>query len=346
MKKIISVIMITLMLLTCLVPIASAAEKCSMVIDFNCEEKLIPEAEFNLYLVAEDNGNGKYLKTGSFAALPVELNNLSTDEMVNAATALNGLILLNAIKPDYTGKTDANGIYVFDNLKPGMYLLTGKNTIYDSEIYSVKPTLYILPAADENGSPANDIRVIPKSEHFPLTGMPTRAEVEVHKTWKDNGFKDRRPENITAVLYCDGEFYESVLLNNDNGWSYEWRNLAPYSSWTVVEKIPDGYFYTVIRNGESFIFVNTVDLENPPETTTTEPTTEPETSETVETTDQTDTTKVTETTNTTGTTNPSGPEIPNTGLLTWPVTVFSIIGAFLLIIGWAFIRKSKYNEEA
>lgn len=342
MKKYIALTVSVLLLTICFFSISFAAPaQYDINIDYFCDNACVPYAEFKLYHVADVNSDGSFSAAGVFESFPIILNGLDTDGMIETANALDGLVLMHEISPVATGKTEADGKLSFSRLTSGMYLLIGSRTVYDGDIYTVSPGLYILP-----GDGGKDITINPKAEH--ISDTDTNIDIKVAKSWDDKGFEKMRPDSIGATLYRDGKYYDSVKLTAETGWSYVWNDLDSRYIWTAVENLEDGYFYTVIKNGDTFVFRNakgdTPEFINEPTTVPEETTFPAETTFPEETTATVYTTNPTETTTPTETTEP-GEKIPNTGLLIWPVTVFSIIGAFLIIVGWAFIRKSEYEDN-
>ncbi len=82
------------------------------------------------------------------------------------------------------------------------------------------------------------------------TGIPEpETEHSVLKIWDDLDNKSGdRPKSIKVQLMSDGKKYgEPVILNDDNGWKYEWTKLPKESDgkdivYTVVEvEVPEGY---------------------------------------------------------------------------------------------------------
>lgn len=410
LKKTMGVILAVIMIALCLVPSigAFAAEDQDLILtvqyrydsgrlllggpssDIDSNSFAIPGATMKLYYVASLGSDGRYYPTGPFASFPVDLNQTDSDGMVNAALALSGLIISSQIKPDYTRVTSANGIVSFPgngtSLKKGLYLLTGDRIRYKGMIYNIRPTLYAMPYKNSDGSLIYNIVVNPKIEVSSYE-IDEYIDIEVIKTWDDKGFEKERPSSVTAELYMDGNLYETALLNKDNAWSHTWAQLEADHTWSVVEKIPANYCYSVSRNENTYFLKNTYTVVPPVETTTaidepesttktdvpttkpgedtsttvpgepttkpgTEPTTKPGTVPTTKPGGGTTNPNVPSTGNNVPTTRPgspggntpSEPDIPNTGLLRWPVTVFSILGLLFIIIGWALIRKSSYEK--
>lgn len=82
------------------------------------------------------------------------------------------------------------------------------------------------------------------------TYAPQTTEVDVTKVWEDNNDQDGiRPSSIRVQLKANGSDYgQSVELNSDNGWYYQWTNLPTVDGkgdkidYTVEETgVPSGY---------------------------------------------------------------------------------------------------------
>lgn len=93
--------------------------------------------------------------------------------------------------------------------------------------------------------------------------------------------------------------YDTVTLSERNNWKHTWNDLDEDYSWRVVEyDTPEGYTVTVDRQGITFIMTNSRTEEIPDEPT------------------------------------PTGPDLPQTGMLWWPVPILACAGLFLFLIGW------------
>ena len=90
-----------------------------------------------------------------------------------------------------------------------------------------------------------------------------QTERSVVKVWDDSNNQDGlRPEGIIVQLYADGEPYGAeVELNETNGWSYTWTELAKYAAgneiiYTVSEKnVPGDYTTTYDITSETTITI-------------------------------------------------------------------------------------------
>lgn len=132
--------------------------------------------------------------------------------------------------------------------------------------------------------------------------LPDLTEVPVCKIWKDDD-EASRPKEITVQLLADGEVKDSVVLNKENNWSYTWKNLEPEYEWKVLEKeVPKGYTVSLEKQGAAFVLINRGTPPPPP---------------------------------------PPPPEIPNTGLLWWPVGLLTVGGLALIVVG--LLRRRCHN---
>ena len=77
--------------------------------------------------------------------------------------------------------------------------------------------------------------------------------------WKnDSAHLEERPAEVQAALLCNGEVYEVVALNEENGWAYSWTGLDGTKEWTIVEyTVLDKYTSSVTQDGSTFIITNT-----------------------------------------------------------------------------------------
>lgn len=65
------------------------------------------------------------------------------------------------------------------------------------------------------------------SDNFVITNSfiePNRRDINVQKLWEDNT-ASTRPDSIKVRLYKDDEIFDTVDLNSENDWKYEWEGL-------------------------------------------------------------------------------------------------------------------------
>jgi hypothetical protein len=83
------------------------------------------------------------------------------------------------------------------------------------------------------------------------------VEVSVTKVW---GASEGviHPESVEAVLYRDGEEFDTVILSAENEWCHIWTGLTDEYTWSVDEKtVPEGYTKNVTSEGYDFTITNT-----------------------------------------------------------------------------------------
>ena len=100
--------------------------------------------------------------------------------------------------------------------------------------------------------------------------VPQTISYHVTKAWDDNDDHDGiRPESITVILKADGEKIDEKVLNEENGWSYEFIDLPKYKdhgtsiSYTIEEVTVDKYESSISVNdeGTSAVITNKHDNE-------------------------------------------------------------------------------------
>ena len=75
--------------------------------------------------------------------------------------------------------------------------------------------------------------------------------VIVKKVWKDDGIG--RPASITVHLLRNGVVYDTVILSEQNNWSYAWDNVDKRYEWSVEEEVPEGYVATYKTNASGWV---------------------------------------------------------------------------------------------
>lgn len=131
---------------------------------------------------------------------------------------------------------------------------TWKN-LTDASVWSV----------DETNVPAGYTKQIRVDGYaFVITNTRTinPVEVSVNKVWvASEGVI--HPESVEAVLYRDGEEYDTVRISAENNWSYVWTGLTDEYTWSVDEKsVLAGYTKNVTSEGYDFTITNTKEFKN------------------------------------------------------------------------------------
>ncbi len=351
--------------------------------------------EFNLYRIGERKTTGELVLTGDFKDYAVLLTDTS------AAVTLDAYAQRDKLMPMISVRTDSLNKAYFNNLERGIYLISGKTVIKNNIKYMATPVLAMVSGNEENniltingkfemetindnppgGGTTGSEPDNPKDETSSTSepdrpsssaggSSPTnRRDLSVLKVWMGEG----TPEAITVQILRNGDIYDEVILNSENNWRYNWKDINKTDSWTVVEKVvPQGYTVSVNKDGAVFVMTNTAktyeedapditentppDIPDNPDITQDEVVTPGDTADTPAMTDE----NISEGNDiSTGTDTDSGagveesvrenitvaeggsgtePEsesqyLPQTGQLWWPVAVLSCAGLLFLIIG-------------
>ncbi len=340
---------LTLCFCFCCTP-AYAVSGQKISIDYSAGDQKLSGAVFSLYYVGSVRGT-HIIPQEDFTSYKVDFDISSAEKSASLARTLSAYIRKDGIEPLCTDICDKNSNVDFGGrvFKSGAYLIVADKHTQDNSVYICEPCIVVL-SDDENET----VIIKPKYEIIP---GDKDVSYKVIKSWKDSD-KAVRPDSITVELLCDGKVFDSVTLNEDNNWRYQWNGLSALRHWTVVEaSVPDRYTVSLSRFGKTFLLTNTATQEetttSPDETTTApdETTTAPD--ETTTAPDETttapdDTTSPGNTTTTKPTTTDTPqdePELPVTGMLRWPVPYLAMTGVLLFIMGYAKYRKSESEDE-
>lgn len=295
--------------------------KGSLTLVCKTEEMTLTGLHWDLYHVGSRIGPDFVLE-GEFSDYPVDLTDFSAEGMSAAAETLENYAVVDGIAPLASGETDADGLMKFENLSPGLYLLSGDDLVIGTTTY-IPSTL--LLEIDSSGQSVN-LDAYPK-----IIYRIDASEVKqytVKKIWlTEDGQQAEAIEPITVEIYCNNEIYETVTLSDENDWTYTWEGEST-DEWRVKEiNIPANCNVVYDSNETQFAIVNTINSSIVTTATTT----------------ITTTTTATVTT----TTKPDDEKIPQTGQLWWPVPLLGLMGIVCSAVGFRVrsVENSESNNE-
>lgn len=261
------ILLIVLWLCFCLMPYhvlaASTADavepiitekECSLTLSYACEDTAFSGAEVKLYRIAEVSADFQYTLTQPFEDSGLILNDIQTNGEWNVIrSTLETHILANNLSPEFTSVTNADGQASFDALKTGMYLAIVSQDVR----YQFDSALIPLPGLGTDGIWQYQASVNAKGEVLPPVEPDEEVELKVLKLWKDDNRKDR-PKSIKVEIFCNATSYKTVILSEENQWTYTWPAKTDGSNWYVVERnVPEGYTVTVEKRQSTFVLTNT-----------------------------------------------------------------------------------------
>ena len=373
-KKRLPVIMIAMACIISLtamfIPITVSADNDKSII-LNCTKDgtILDGMEWKIYRVGQREG-GDFVLTGDFASYPVDIKDMSAENIIAAAQTLDSFSIADNIPVLASGVTDASGTLAFNGLNEGLYMAVGKRVKKDGYTYIPSPLL--LEVSSEKTTFEFD--AYPKIVRATLSGKATFHTVR--KIWLDNDDSfEARPTYVTVDLFRDGELFDTVTLNEENNWQHRWSSLENEYDWKVVErKIPVDYEVRIEYNETQYLIRNrhkTVmdwgEVTRPVTTTTTTTTTAPPvitgsdvgsstetTHSAVELTSSTATT-LTTAVSTLPPTSAQPPQstytgggrskLPQTGQLWWPVAPLGLGGTLMVFTGMRLRSKKDEDEE-
>lgn len=235
--------------------VSAAPDSCSLTVEYTDEEAgALDGCEFRLYFIADGDLN-EYTLAENFAEMEADAENVDWsigEDVSNLADALSAYIANNEIAPVQKGSTDQEGRVTFAELPSGLYLALGDQVSKDGWIYTPQPILLWIPCTNPDGGLDYAPVCSPKHSKEPEIVW---IEITVEKIWVDDG---KHPSLVTVQLLCDGDVYDQVTLNDQNGWRYAWEALDSAHDWQIAEKdIPDGYTARVTNKGTAFTVTNT-----------------------------------------------------------------------------------------
>lgn len=210
------------------------------------EDIKVSGAEITIYKVADagvNNSNLEFVYDDDLSTCKEDLDKGNiTNEVVNCVTS-SDLV-------SYSGVTDEEGRVHFDNLDLGLYLVSQTNQV---EGYSkVSPFTVMIPQVQDN-SWIYEIEATPKVDIIRL------FDLTVKKVWNVSSDVDI-PNEVTVELFKGEEVVDKVTLNEENNWTYTFRQIEMSDDYSVREVSVDGYTATYREDGNTFIVTNTKSL--------------------------------------------------------------------------------------
>ena len=230
----------------------NTAAPCSLTLHYVRENTPFQNLKIEIFRVAAYESDGSYALTAPFTNYPVKIHGIqSQKEWQESTQAMVSYVKAEALSPTVTGKTDATGTVVFQNLTTGLYLVMDAEAQTEAEKFRFQPFFMFLPTPTDSG---NDYDV----EAYPKPGAVTPVnQYKVVKLWKDSGISQKRPSSVTVEILKDGVLQETVTLSQENNWSYTWTAKDASGQWTVTEKnVPAGYNVAISSQNGIFTITN------------------------------------------------------------------------------------------
>ena len=231
----------------------------TLTISYRCDGIAFSDQSVKLYKIADVSADAQYTLESDFAASGLILNGIQTNGEWNVIrTTLETYILANNIDPMMTDVTDDSGVAGFDGLKPGIYMLSSLRVEQDETAYYFDSTLVALPGLNTEGIWQYDVSAAAKPEVLPPTDPEDDISFKILKLWRGDEGRNDRPARIEVEIFRNGNSYETVVLSEQNLWSYSWTAKDDGATWKVAERnIPKGYTMTLDERGTTFVLTNT-----------------------------------------------------------------------------------------
>lgn len=371
-KKRLPVIMLAavclISLMVMFMPLTASADN-DKSITLNCTKDgtVLDGMEWKIYRVGQRDG-GDFVLTGDFASYPVDLKDMSAENIIAAGQTLESFSIADNIPVLASGVTNINGSVTFGGLDNGLYMAVGKRIKKNDYTYIPSPLLLEVDDNQKNFS----FDAYPKIVRATLSGRATSHTVR--KIWIDaDDTYEARPTYVTVDLFRDGELFDTVTLNESNNWEHKWVSLENEYDWRVVERaIPVDYEVRIEYNETQYLIRNRHksilewgEVTRTTTTTTATTTTVPpvvtgsDVGSSTETThtaaELTSTTTSTTAVSTLPPTSAQPPQstytgggrskLPQTGQLWWPVAPLGLGGTLMVFTGMKLRSKKDEDEE-
>ena len=316
--------------------------------------KSAANVEFKVYKAAEISEYCEFTLSDKFNQYSLSLDNLDSAGWRALAQTMAGYAAADGVVPDAAGKTDSSGKASFSGLDTGFYLVTGSSYKNGNYTYTSTPFLVCLPNYGADNTWQYDVTANVKfdSIYHGGGGDATMLTRKVLKAWK-NDSAESRSESVSVTLLKNGKAYETVTLDEQNNWRYTWSGLNSSSEWQIVENdVPENYTVTVNKEGITFLVTNTYNKPNNPDSpdnpqnpdAQADPA-DPDKPNVPTVPGETETPSDDTPDKPYNTETPLPPELPQTGLLWWPVSLLAICGVVVFMIGWIKQRTDGENDE-
>lgn len=244
-RKLHILLLITLLVFAFMaMPIPAQAEGGSIRLTYDPQVEGLEETEFTLYKVGTFSGPDlvlldEFKESGARVdyeppeedASDEEIDSWRADWLTSASFLEMYLKSLGDEKPEPAAGPSvvkAGEEATFGPLENGLYLLVGSEQRVGDVYWKPVPAL-VMVLNGEAEYEISDLEV----------KMSSRSAVHDHvvrKIWDDIGHEDVRPESIKAELYYGDELYDTVILSDDNNWTYRWTtDIDEEYSWSVRE---------------------------------------------------------------------------------------------------------------
>ena len=207
----------------------------------------IEGANIKIYKLADAYSNNHNLDFLYHENLESYQEDIKNDNITNEILD----IIYNSDISSYELTTNNLGYVSFNNLDLGLYLVEQTNQVLG---YSkIDSFLVYIPQGTENGW-TYEVNATPKTDIIRL------MDITVEKKW-DIADSSTQPKEVTIELLKDGEVIDTVVLNDENNWTYTWYQIEESDTYSVKEKdVPSGYTDTYRQEDNKFIVTNTKTL--------------------------------------------------------------------------------------
>lgn len=280
----------------------------SVAIDYTYNDDPLDDVNFKVYCVAIKNESYQYEMQEGFEDIEIDFDSLAIDSYwISIRNNLENHISCNMIEWVHEFVTDEFGSYTLEGLEAGLYIIDAANVVEGTEVYFSDPILVMVGYYFESEEMwMYHYQVQPKSDVLAYTDD---QELTITKVWNNVETWQELPESVEVELYCDGSVYETVVLSEENNWTYTWYNVDQLATWGVKELSEFEYFE--VEYDKTYFDFEIINTYNGPEVLAAE----------------------------------YDESLPQTGTEAKMIPIFAGIGISLIAVGAFVDKKGKRNEK-
>lgn len=292
-------------------PKIAESDNCNLTVGFQKTQVsedpdyAVAGVDVKLYRVCSMTDTGEVAPTEDFKELSISPEYDTVGEADSVRSQALSMVTSNT-DVTYTTKTDADKKARFTNIEKGIYLVVIDPYKNGDKEYGIDSAIVMIPEETNDNTWDYDLEIELKGFEI------VKQKNVINVIWNDEDDKSKRPESV-EVTFTSGNETVTVTVDSENGWKAEvWLE---NKEWTVTSLTVDGYTYTVTPGDHTYnITYDKVKVEP-----------QPEKKETV----------VIEI-------GGKEEEVPDTGLLWWPVSLLAVAGVSSVAYG---VIRHKHNDE-
>lgn len=248
------------------VPKIDKNQTANLTITFlDTNQNALSNAKFKIYKIADISEIGVYTTVDRFKEYNFTYDYQDQQGWNELLDSVSECVKANEIAFDNEIYTNEYGIAKLENMDLGLYFVSTENLVVGAKTYIPQDFFVSLPDMQVQDVWEYNVNIYPK---YTLdVDMSKITDKRVIKRWVDEGYTENRPKEVKISLLKNGILYDEIILNEENNWTYIWKDLDDTYDWSVVEELNEQerskYKSEVTYQGDVFYVTNTYLIELP-----------------------------------------------------------------------------------